>query len=97
MPFFIEATTHPNMLEERAAHRPAHLAYLNDQLTKLLTVGPKLDDDGTPIGSIYILDVATRAEAEAFIAADPFTIAGLFADTRIVACGVSFLDRTSLV
>jgi uncharacterized protein len=34
-------------------------------------------------GSLIVIEAATRAEAEAFAAADPFAQAGIFAETRI--------------
>ena len=37
----------------------------------------RTDDGATPIGSLLILNVATRAEAQAILDADPATKAGL--------------------
>ena len=46
--------------------------------------GPMLaDDEATMIGSIIVLEVADRAAAEAFAAADPYQLAGLFANVTI--------------
>lgn len=78
MPFIVEATDRPNSAELRARVRPAHIAYLEANLDKLLAAGAKLADDGeTATGSIYILATDSRAEAEAFVAADPFVIEGV--------------------
>ena len=41
------------------------------------------DDGTTPIGSLLIIDAEDRAEAEAIIAADPFTKGGLFQSVAI--------------
>ena len=37
----------------------------------------------TPVGSLIVFDSEDRAEVEAFVAADPFTKAGLFASVSI--------------
>jgi uncharacterized protein len=49
------------------------------QLTgRVLAAGSLRADDGvTPVGSLMVLDVATRTEAEAIWATDPATRAGL--------------------
>jgi uncharacterized protein YciI len=45
--------------------------------------GPFLNEAGEMSGSLVILDVASKAEAEAWAAADPYAKAGLFAKVRI--------------
>jgi uncharacterized protein YciI len=45
--------------------------------------GPFLNDKGEMSGSLVILEVASKAEAEAWAAADPYAKAGLFAKVRI--------------
>jgi uncharacterized protein YciI len=37
-----------------------------------------LDDNGDMAGSLVIMEAESRAEAEAFNAADPYTLAGLW-------------------
>lgn len=68
----------------RADSRPAHIEYLKAQTDKIVLAGATMSDDGTAMtGSMLIVDVADRAEAEAFSAGDPFTEAGLFASVSI--------------
>jgi uncharacterized protein YciI len=56
----------------------AHWAYELSVKDKILAAGSLRTDDGvTPIGSLLVLDVATREEAMAIINADPATKAGL--------------------
>lgn len=63
----------------RAARREAHFAYLDGHADKLVLGGALLDEDGeTRIGSVLIVNVASRAEAEAFSENEPFRAAGLF-------------------
>jgi uncharacterized protein len=78
MPFLIDTVIDPSQAAEREAARPQHLAYLNEAAVLVLAAGAKLQDDGSVgAGSFYLIDVETRAEAEAFLAADPYARAGL--------------------
>ena len=52
---------------------------------QIVYAGPLLDEaEGTPNGSLLILDVPDRASAEAFASGDPYALAGLFRDVHIV-------------
>ena len=86
MPLFIvTCLDHENGLAHRMQVRERHLAYAGGQAEKIKIGGPLLDDAGQMIGSFFVLDVASRAEAEAFNAADPYTLDGLFARVEIQA------------
>lgn len=78
MPHFVlTATDKPNALELRMATRQAHLDYVRgSDLVKL--GGPLLDAAGEMSGSMLVLEAADLAAAEAFAAADPYAVAGLF-------------------
>ncbi len=65
----------------RKANREAHLGYLND--TGCVTYAGPFLDAGTMTGSLVIIDVADKAAAEGWAAADPYALAGLFAKVRI--------------
>jgi len=98
MPFLIETFDKPDSLALRQEHRPAHLDFLRENATALLACGAKLSDDGeTPSGSVYIVDVETRAEAEAFLAQDPFSQVGLPAEVRITRWRKAVLDGKAFV
>ncbi len=78
MPFIVETWDKPDSLELRMRVRPEHIKFLEANISKLLGAGAKLSDDGERmLGTIYIVDVETRADAEAFVAQDPFSKAGL--------------------
>ena len=68
----------PGSLNLRLATRAQHIAYLETYKARIVQAGPLLDDDGRPSGSLLIVDVADRAEAEGFSAADPYTRSLLF-------------------
>ena len=68
----------PEGQDLRLANRPAHLAYVQEN-PSVLVAGPFLSEDGeTMIGSLIVLDVRTRAEAESWAHNDPYAKAGLF-------------------
>ena len=84
MLFTLTCRDKPGHLEVRKANRAAHLDYLAEQGSVIRLAGPFLDDAGeAPIGSLIIVEVADRAAAEAFAAADPYAQAGLFASVTI--------------
>ena len=84
MLYAITCLDKPGSLEVRLGNRPAHLAYLESQGDKLVTAGPLLSEDGqTPLGSLLVFEAASRAEAEAFAAGDPYALAGLFESVAI--------------
>ncbi len=68
----------------RAATRESHLAYLAEHKDILVLGGALLADDGPKrIGSCLIVNVASRAAAEAFSRNEPFRKAGLFKSVKI--------------
>jgi uncharacterized protein YciI len=75
--FLLIATDKPNALELRMATRQAHLDYVRgSSLVKI--GGPMLNDAGEMAGSMLVLEAEDQAAAQAFAAADPYAVAGLF-------------------
>lgn len=94
MAYAIIAHDRPDGAELRREKRPEHLDYLEANKHLLLAAGAQFADDGTtPIGSILLVDVEERAEAEAFAKADPFNQAGLFERVTIVPWRKVFFDK----
>jgi hypothetical protein len=86
MQFVIYAVDKPNHLALRMETRPAHLKYLESFTKEIVLAGPLLTDDGqTMIGSLFILEVPSRKEAEAFAANDPYRKAGVFVSVTVTA------------
>jgi len=72
----------PNALQTRVENRPAHLEHL--QSTGVVEqAGPFIDAAGQMCGSLIVLNVDSKAEAEAWAASDPYAKAGLFASVMI--------------
>ncbi len=75
----------PNSTELRASKRPEHLAYLGSLGDAMKFAGPFLDDAGSPIGSLVMIETETRSAAEVISSNDPYKLAGLFASVDIKA------------
>lgn len=73
----------PGALPIRMENRPAHVAYLKAS-PAVQQAGPLLDDNGDMCGSLIVLDVADMAEAESWVAGDPYGKAGLFSSVELI-------------
>lgn len=74
----------PNSAAVRDTHLQSHRSYLQSQRSVLVLGGATLTEDGHEArGSIFIVNVSSRAEAKAFSDRDPFTQAGVFASVTI--------------
>jgi uncharacterized protein YciI len=82
MAFMIYCLDKPDHLETRMANRPAHVEHLIAHEGHLITAGPLLDGERM-IGSLLVVDFATRDEVDAFLAADPYAKAGLFQSVTV--------------
>ena len=84
MLWIISCTDKPNTAAPRAANLQPHRDYLQSQKGILVLAGATQNDDGTEaIGSLFIVNANSRAEAKAFSDGDPFTQAGVFASITI--------------
>lgn len=98
MPYAIQAKDKAGAEKIRADNRAEHLEYLTKKQDLILAGGAVTDDDGTGgHGGIIIIDTDDRAEAERFVAEDPFTIAGLFGEVTVTRWRKAFFDKQRLV
>jgi len=68
----------------RTEHLPAHRAYLDTKESVIFFMGPLFNDEGTQIiGSMFLLNVETRDDAQAFLNDDPLHKAGVFASVTM--------------
>ncbi len=74
----------PGALDLRMATRETHLAWVGENMANVVRAGPILDEAGGMAGSLFVLTAETRAEVEAFTAADPYSKAGLFESVEIL-------------
>lgn len=98
MPYAIQLRDKPDHANVRAETRAEHLEYLESNKDKLLAAGGLMDDDGSGVhGGIIIVDTDDRAEAEALIANDPFTRAGLFEEISVTRWRKAYFNFECLI
>ncbi len=85
MLFALLCTDRPNSIDLRLAVRPDHVKYLESLGPALKAAGPFTTDEGSPIGSLVIIEAADRAAAKSMADNDPYAKAGLFASVDIRA------------
>jgi uncharacterized protein len=70
----------------RDEHRAAHQDFLKTQSSRIVFGGPlKTSPAGPSTGALIVVDCATREEAEAFIAGDPFYRGGVYESVAVRA------------
>jgi hypothetical protein len=76
----------PGAGDLRQRVRPEHKAYLAAVAERIAFAGPLTHDDGVAmIGSLLVIDFPSREAAKAWLAAEPFTRAGLYAGVEVHA------------
>ena len=76
----------PDSAALRQRVRPAHKAYLAAVADRIAFAGPLTHDDGvTMVGSLLAIEFASRDAAQAWLADEPFTRAGLYGSVEIHA------------
>ena len=75
----------PGMAARRLEIRPEHKAYLAGVAERIAFAGPLLDEAGEMNGSLLVIDFADRAAALAWLAAEPFTRAGVYGQSEVSA------------
>jgi len=80
----ISCVDKPDTAAIRDKHLQPHRDYLKSQKGILVLAGATQNDDGTQaIGSLFVVNVNSRAEAKKFSDGDPFTQNGVFAGVTI--------------
>jgi uncharacterized protein YciI len=88
MPLFaVHALDKPDALPRRLESYSAHRSFLETDQSfgvSVIISGPLQSDDGeTMIGSLFIIESASRADVEAFNQADPFSTQGIWGEVTI--------------
>jgi uncharacterized protein len=96
MPFAIIAHDAPGTNALRAQLRQAHVEYLRDRVAMILAAGALLDEAGQPAGGLLLIDTDSPQAAEAFVAADPFSVGGVFGAVEVLPWRKSFFDGKAL-
>jgi uncharacterized protein len=84
MLWVISCSDKPNTAAIREKHLLPHREFLQSQKGILVLAGATQSDDGKEaIGSLFVVNVNSRAEAKAFSDGDPFTQNGVFSSITI--------------
>lgn len=84
MQFVLHSRYSTNSTDQRAQLRDSHVEYMKRFQDIVIARGALLDDAAThTIGSLLLVDVTDKAEAEAFWAGEPFKRAGVYEWTTI--------------
>jgi uncharacterized protein YciI len=84
MLWVISCTDKPNTAAIREQHLKAHREHLTNSKKILVLAGATQNDEGTEaIGSLFVVNVGSRAEAKAFSDGDAFTQNGVFSSVTI--------------
>ena len=79
MHYFIYRLDKPGTETLRLKTRPAHIEYAETLGETLVFAGPTLEDDeNTMNGSVWVIEAASKSEAEAITQADPYEQVDLF-------------------
>ncbi|WP_187972564.1 YciI family protein [Aquibium microcysteis] len=83
--FLVFATDHPpHSMPLRDSVRAEHRAYVLENDDRIMLAGLIADDDGNQCGSVYSFSAANIDEVKAWLAAEPFVKAGVYADIQVV-------------
>ena len=74
MQFMIKALDGEGKLAKRMEVRPRHLEGMEKLRSNIICAGGLLDDEGIMKGSVLILDFLSRAELDAYLAAEPYVV-----------------------
>ena len=83
--FAVVARDKPGMSQVRAETKPRHAEHLDGgaPALRVLQSGPLLSPDGRECGSLLVVEAETAGAVEAFLGADPYVKAGLFAAVEV--------------
>lgn len=98
MPYMIQFDDAEGVQEKRLGLRDAHRAHVGSFGARVLASGGLLEDEiDRADGGLIILDCETRAEAEAFVEADPFFLGGIYVNPQVRRWRKAFFNGESLV
>lgn len=83
MLFAMIAKDTPGTIDKRLAVRPVHLQHLDSLGQQLRLAGALLNAEGTPEGSLVVIEAETLEAATAIFNADPFVSEGIFDSVEI--------------
>ena len=92
MQFVIRAYDGEGMLERRLAVRPRHLAGIDRLADHVVCAGGLLDDAGTMVGSMLVLDLPDRVALERYLAEEPYLTEGVWESVEVESMNVVIVN-----
>ena len=77
--FAVLCVDDPERAELRRSEVDAHLAYVEANIERYAAAGPLYDADGAMRRSLFLIYAEDEADAQAFMAGDPYVSSGLYA------------------
>jgi len=88
MQFMIKALDGEGKLAKRMEVRPRHLEGMEKLRSNIICAGGLLDDEGKMKGSVLILDFPSRAELDAYLAAEPYVVENVWEKIEVETMNV---------
>ena len=92
MQFIIKAYDGENKLDKRMEVRPLHLEGMKKLGNHVICAGGLLDEAGKMKGSVLIVDFADRAAVDAYLAAEPYVVAGVWEKIEVEVLNVVLVN-----
>jgi len=96
MYFAIHVLDKANQLDRRISIREMHRQRLRhlEQENRLLLAGPLCQENGDPIGSLVVAEFENLEAAQAWVAADPYVLEGVYGQPDIRSFSQAFPRKT---
>lgn len=90
MQFVVLAHDYADALDRRMAVREEHIARGNDMRDRgeLLFAVAILDEDSRMIGSLHVLNVASRQKVDEWLKSEPYVTANVWENIEVLPCRV---------
>ena len=95
MLFILRFTNNPERVHLVPQFYPAHVEWLKERSSVILVPGAiRTDPDAPPVGGLWIVNAASKAEVEQLFQTDPFWVQGLRLGYEILYWSKAFPDKT---
>lgn len=81
----------------RQQHMPAHLAFLEDNASRITAAGPLKTAEGEAAGGLWVVEADDAEDVDRLVKTDPFWPTGLRKSVRILAWTQVFANGKRLI
>jgi uncharacterized protein YciI len=83
--FIVMAWDGPGSAKKRAQSRDAHFIHIEREMDRIKIAGPFRDEDGSAVGSLFVVKAEDKAAALRLFKSDPYFAAGVWERFEIQA------------